>query len=105
MVGYVAEAMAALSEKHLESTYYDKALIKGSVYDGESKEMLDIIYHTKVLDLVDTYRFGSSDEPIAKLIENNIMGVSHNLASAYRGNARIANRGINSLIKIIGSYD
>ena len=104
MVGYVTEAMAALSEKYLEPTYYDRALVKGSVYDQESKEMLDIIYHSGVIDLADTYQWGTSGQPVVKLIDNNAIGFSANLASAYGGNARIANRNISLLLKLVEGY-
>ncbi len=106
MVGYVTEAMAALSEKYLEPAFYDEALVKGSVYDLESKEMLDLLYHAKMLDLADTYHWGGDgDAAVVKVIDNNAIGKTQNLSSSYGPSARMANRHIAQLLRTIETYN
>lgn len=87
MTSVVIEAMAALSEKHLEPAYYDKALKGRSTYDSESREMLDIIYTTKKVDFADMYGWG-------KLVHNlNLAcyGASEGFVSSYASSVKYAN--------------
>ena len=99
MVGYVVEGMAALSEKYLEPAYYEKSLVQRGVYDMDSKEMLDIIYNTKKLDITDIYGFGD----IVSLIDNNCNGSKEDLASGYASTAKVSNNDVKRLMKSIGA--
>ena len=98
MVGYVVEGMAALSEKYIEPAYYESALVQRGVYDWDSKEMLDIIYKTKKLDIADIYGFGD----VVSLVENNCNGSKADLASGYASTAKVSNNNVKSLLKAIG---
>ena len=99
MVGYVVEGMAALSEKYLEPAYYEISLVQRGVYDMDSKEMLDIIYTTKKLDMADIFGFGD----IANLIDNNCNGSKEDLAAEYASKVKIANNSVKSLLKAVVS--
>lgn len=99
MSAYLIEAMAALSEKHLEPAYYDK-LLKGRSADGiDERRMLDIIYTTKKYDLADIYAWGD----IAKTINEMIVSGVDSIASTYRASIRMANmekdKMIDSIVK------
>lgn len=99
MSATVAEAMAALSEKYLEPAYYEKALQGRSTYDSESKDMLDIIYKTKVIDLADTYQWGS----LVDIINDGVLAVKSDYVSGYSSATRFANSTIQKLEKKIAA--
>lgn len=97
MSAYLIEAMAALSEKHLEPAYYEK-LLKGRSAEGiEERQMLDLIYTTKKYDLADIYKWGE----IAKTIDNMLATDIEGLASTYRASIRMATREMDEMINSI----
>lgn len=96
-VGVIAEAMAALSEKHLEPAYYDKALKGRGTYDTESREMLDLIYAAKKMDYATTYQWGG----VWEVIDDAVTSVKDSYAGEYTGAARVANLRITQLVKQI----
>lgn len=93
-VGLIAEAMAALSEKHLEPAYYDKALKGRGTYDNESREMLDLIYASKKMDYATTYQWGD----IWQLIDDSVTSVRDSYISEYASSSRVANLKIKQLL-------
>ncbi|MCI9449683.1 MAG: hypothetical protein HFE30_05455 [Clostridiales bacterium] len=97
MSAYLIEAMAALSEKHLEPAYYDK-LLKGRSADGiDERRMLDLIYTTKKYDLADIYKWGEIAKTIDGMLASNIEG----LASTYRASIRMATLELDNMIEAI----
>ncbi len=99
MSATVTEAMAALSEKHLEPAYYEKALQGRGTYDSESKDMLDIIYKTKVIDLADTYQWGN----LVDVINDGILGLKTDYVSSYSSSTKLANLNIQRLEKKVAA--
>ncbi len=97
MSGVITEAMAALSEKHLEPAYYEKALKGRSTYDVESREMLDIIYSSVVIDMADMYKWGD----LTSLINSAILGKDETVVSSYGTGAKMGNRAIKTLLRNI----
>lgn len=98
MIGYVVEAMAALSEEYLEPAYYERSLRTRGTFDIESRDMLDILYKTKKLDIADIYKFGD----VAELIDNNCNGSREDLASGYTVTARLAATSVKQLLNTLG---
>lgn len=95
MTGVITEAMAALSEKHLEPAYYTKALKGRSTYDSSSKEVLDILYSSKVVDLELSYNWGK----LGELIGTACVGYNDDYISSYASSTSLAGRYINQLMK------
>lgn len=98
-VGLIAEAMAALSEKHLEPAYYDKALKGRGTYDNESREMLDLIYASKKMDYTTTYQWGD----IWQLIDDSVTSVRDSYTGEYASYSRVANLKIKQLLSKIAA--
>ena len=96
-VGVILEAMAALSEKHLEPAYYDKALKGRGTYDSESRDMLDLIYAAKKVDYAVTYQWGD----VWKLFSSAVSGVKEGYVGDYTSASRLANLKIKQLMKQI----
>lgn len=99
MSATVAEAMACLAEKYLEPAYYEKALQGRGTYDSESKDMLDIIYGTKVIDLADTYQWGN----LVDIINDGVLAVKSDYVSGYSSASKLANLNIQKLEKKVAS--
>lgn len=99
MSATVAEAMAALSEKLLEPAYYEKALQGRGTYDSESKDMLDIIYKTKVIDLADTYQWGN----LVDILNDGVLAVKSDYVSSFSGATKLANIKIKNLEKAVAA--
>ena len=97
MTGVITEAMAALSEKHLEPAYYEKALQGRSTYDSDSREVLDIIYNSKVVDLECSYNWGKLSETIGKAC----VGHNDSYVSSYASTTNFAKAKIRQLISTI----
>ena len=101
MTSVVIEAMAALSEKHLEPAYYEKSLKGRSTYDPESRRMLDIIYTTKKIDFADIYEWGD----LVESLNLACYGASDGFVSSYAGTVRFANIQIKRLMDTISKYE
>jgi len=99
MTATITEAMAALSAKHLEPAYYEKALKGRGTYDTDSRDMLDLIYKTKVIDLADTYQWGG----VVEIINNACNGSNESYVSGYTGASIVANKTIERLEKQIAA--
>ena len=87
MTSVIIEAMAALSEKHLEPAYYENSLKGRSTYDTESREMLDIIYTTKKIDFADMYGWGN----IVQSLNLACYGANSGFVSSYSASVRQGN--------------
>ena len=98
-VGVILEAMAALSEKHLEPAYYDKALKGRGTYDSESRDMLDLIYAAKKVDYAVTYQWGDA----WTIFSAAIVGTKDGYVGDYTSSSRLANLKIKQLIKQVTS--
>lgn len=99
MTATVTEAMAALSAKYLEPAYYEKALKGRGTYDSDSREMLDLIYKTKVIDLADTYHWGD----VVEIINDAVLAKNDSYVSSYAGATALANNVIKRLEKQIAA--
>ncbi len=97
MTGVITEAMAALSEKHLEPAYYHKALQGRSTYDSDSRVVLDILYNSKVVDLELSYEWGKIGETIGKAC----VGHNDSYTSSYASSTGLAKVKIKQLMSKI----
>ncbi len=99
----ILEAMGALGEKYIKDAYYDRLLRSQSIFDLDSRDMLDIIFSTKVYDMAGLYDNGgmSGYGDFLNAINNGIVYDSGNLASGYKGNARYANYMAKNLRKTV----
>lgn len=95
------EVLAALGRKYIKPAYYDKILKYRAMYDHDSRDMIDIIFDSKVYDLVDFLAIdgGINQETdfvkvvIAALQENN-----NSFVSRYMLQAKNVNRSIKKLL-------
>jgi hypothetical protein len=97
LTGVITEAMAALSEKHLEPAYYEKALQGRSTYDSDSRDVLDIIYNSKVVDLECSYNWGNLQETLGKAC----VGHNDSYASGYSSSTSLAKARIKQLVNVV----
>ena len=106
-VDVITEAMGALSQKHVQPAFYDKVLKGRSTYDSESRGMIDIIFSTKVYDLIDLYGGGDMNSKGAyiNLINRAIVNDSSTLASGYRGTARSTSAMLTNLLRSLARED
>ena len=104
MVDTIVEAMAALSQKYLKPAFYDKMLKGRSVYDSESREMIDIVFNTKVYDLIDIFSDGDMNQwgEFMTLLDNSIKNESSGLASGYASLAKLTNMKMINKAKKLG---
>ena len=101
-VGTIVEAMGAYSYQEIRPTFYDLRLKSKSVYDVESKAMLDIIYSTQVYDLYDLYGGGDFNHgagPISSAIEEGFFTKTDNLISTYNSEKKLTLKNIKSMVK------
>lgn len=99
----VLEAMAALSLKHIEPAYYEKLLKGRSTHDTDSRKMLDIIFDTKIYDIIDIYSLGDINQSgtFVRGIEKAMVYDSSTLSSEYAIGAKMANQQIAKIMKMI----
>ena len=99
----VAESMAALSQIYVKDAYYTKLLKSQAIFDLESRDMLDIIYSTKIYDMVDLYAGGDLNNwgEIINVIDKAIKYDSSTFASSYRSSARAVSYNIKALLKTL----
>ncbi|MBQ7475557.1 MAG: hypothetical protein IJS78_06525 [Clostridia bacterium] len=103
----ITEAMAALSQKYLKSAYYDMLLRGQSIFDMESRDMLDIIFKTTVYDMVDIYSGGDVNQwgPLMQTISYCTAYDNSSFASDYSANARVTQFNIKQLLKVVDAQD
>ncbi|MBR4661419.1 MAG: hypothetical protein IKO92_01665 [Clostridia bacterium] len=99
----IAESMAALSQIYVKDAYYTKLLKSQTIFDMESRDMLDVIFSTKVYDMADLYAGGNLDNwgEIIKVIDKAIKYDSSTFASSYRSSARVVSFNIKQLIRTL----
>ncbi len=102
-VGTIIEALAALSEKYLRPACYEKVLKGRSVYDVESRDMIDLIYATKKYDLINVFADGSYSAygAYVAMIDESVDEDSSNLASGYVINAKLLTMNIKRVVQSI----
>ena len=99
--------MGALRQKYIKAAYYEKLLKGQSVFDAESSEMLDLIFSTKVYDLIAFYsgadfnQWGDFLDPL----NDSIRFDNSNLASGYAGSARLTNVMAKQLVAAVDKID
>ncbi len=99
----ITEAMGALSQKYIKAAYYEKLLKGQSVFDFESSEMLDLIFSTKVYDLIALYS-GADFEQWGQFLDtlnDSIQFDNSNMASGYAGSASLTNLFAKQLVKAV----
>ncbi len=103
----ITEAMGALSQKYVKEAYYEKLLKGQSIFDAESSEMLDLIFSTKVYDLIALYSGADYNQmgDYLTTLDNSIRFDSSNLASGYAGSARLTNVFAKQLVKAVEKVD
>lgn len=103
MTDVILEAMAALGLKHIKPAYYDKLLKGRSTHDADSRDMLDIIFETKIYDIVDIYTNGDINQYglFVRQIANAIKYDSSMITSGYAAGAKLAAREIRNIMKMI----
>ena len=100
----ILEAMAALGYKYFKQVYYDNMLKSRTVYDYESKDMIDIIFRTKKYDLVSILDKGANMNTagiMTNLFNFSVTESSESLASRHFINSKIANSNIKTILKNI----
>ena len=103
----VTEGMAALSTKYVRTAYYDMILRGQSVFDMESRDMLDIIFDSVIYDMVDLYSGGNMDSwgPLMNDLHYALSCDNSNIVSNYKSNVKVTNFYIKSLIKAVDGMD
>ncbi|MBQ2468337.1 MAG: hypothetical protein II503_01515 [Clostridia bacterium] len=103
----VTEGMAALSTKYVKTAYYDMLLRGQSVFDMESRDMLDIIFDTIIYDMVDLYSGGdmSSWGPLMNDLHYAMSYDNSSIVSDYKANVRVTKYYIKTLIQAVENMD
>ncbi len=103
----ITEALAALSEIYVKEAYYEKLLKGQSIFDLESRDMIDIIFSTKVYDLIALYSGADYNQmgTFLQTLEDGIKLDNSNLASGYKGSARLCNFNAKMLVKAVAKID
>ena len=103
----ITEAMGALSQKYIKEAYYEKLLKGQSIFDAESSEMLDLIFSTKVYDLIALYSGADFNQwgEFLDTLNDSIRFDNSNLASGYAGSARLTNIYAQQLVKAVDKID
>ena len=103
----ITEAMGALSQKYIKAAYYEKLLKGQSVFDAESSEMLDLIFSTKVYDLIAFYSGADFNQwgDFLDTLNDSIRFDNSNLASGYAGSARLTNVMAKQLVAAVDKID
>ncbi len=99
----VTEGMAALSAKYVRNAYYDMLLRGQSVFDLESRDMLDIIFDSVTYDIIDLYSGGDMDSwgPLMNDLHYATSYDNSSIVSDYKSNVRVTNYYIKSLIRAV----
>ena len=104
LTGLMIETLAALGRKYIKPAYYDKILKSRATYDYESQDMIDIIFETKIYDMIDFLAVGGNinqESDFVKTVRAAMQENDASLASKYRMQAKIVNRNIDNMLKNI----
>ena len=96
------EVLAALGRKYIKPVYYDKILKYRTMYDFDSRDMVDIIFETKVYDLVDFLAVDGNIYQETNIVKTVIAGLQEDngsFVSRYKMQAKIANQSVKKLLK------
>ncbi len=95
------EGLAALGYKYIKPAYYDKILKSRTVYDYESKGMIDIAFETKSYDIIDFLAVGGNinmESDMVRLIRGAIQEDNDSFTSRYFLNARMVANNIKMIM-------
>lgn len=98
------EALASLGYKYIKPAYYDLILKSRSVYDYDSKGMIDIIFNTKVYDIVDFLALGGNinmDSDFVRIVRGAIDENATSFVSRYKLQALIVNNNVKKIKKMV----
>jgi len=103
----ITEAMGALSQKYVKTAYYDMLLRGQSIFDMESRDMLDIIFSTVVYDMVDIYSGGDVNQwgPLMQDLSYDMTYDNTSITSDWKSNARVTKFTIKNIINIVDRQD
>ena len=103
----ITEAMAALSQKYVRSAYYDMLLRGQSIFDLQSRDMLDIIFSTVVYDMVDIYSGGDVNQwgPLMGDLNYDMTYDNTSITSNWKSNAKVTKFTIKQIVKIAEDQD
>ncbi|MBR6917321.1 MAG: hypothetical protein IKN38_03975, partial [Clostridia bacterium] len=107
MTDAITEALGALSRIYVKEAYYEKLLKGQSVFDLESREMIDIIMRTKVYDLIALYS-GADYNQMGSFLQNlddSFKIDNSNLTSGYKSNAKLCNFNAKQLVKAVNKIE
>ncbi|MBR4661484.1 MAG: mechanosensitive ion channel, partial [Clostridia bacterium] len=103
----ITEALGALSQIYVKEAFYEKLLKGQSVFDLESREMIDIILRTKVYDLIPLYS-GADYNQMGSFLQNldDAFKIDNsNLTSGYKSNARLCNFNAKQLVRAVNKIE
>ncbi len=103
----ITEAMGALSEKYVKSAYYDKILKGQTIFDMESRDMIDIIFRTKVYDMIALFSGADFNFQggFLQALEDGFNFDNSQLASQYASNAKVINTYAKQLVRAVARID
>ena len=107
MTDAITEALGALSQIYVKDAYYEKLLKGQSVFDLESRDMIDIIMKTKVYDLIALYS-GADFNQMGMFLQNyeDAFTIDNtNLVSGYKSNAKVCNFSAKQLVKAVNKIE
>lgn len=97
ILGDVLETFVVLSYQTVKPAYYDNMLTKKNVRDGESGEMLELIFQNRVYDMAVYF----SSLGMAGLFAEAALTPSQQFASAYQKVSRSFPRRINAILQAL----
>ena len=98
------EVLAALGRKYIKPAYYDKILKYRTMYDHDSRDMVDIIFESKIYDLVDFLAVEGGiyqETDFVKVVITALQEDNGSFASRYMLQAKNVNRSIKKLLENI----
>ena len=99
--------MGALSAKYVKTAYYDMLLRGQSIFDMESRDMLDIIFQTTVYDMVDIYSGGDVNQwgPLMQALSYDMTYDNTSITSNWKSNVKVTKYTIKNIIKTADNQD
>ena len=103
----VTEGMAALSARYVRNAYYDMLLRGQSIFDLESRDMLDIIFDSVIYDMVDLFSGGDMDSwgPLMNDLHYATSYSNSSIVSNYKADVKVTKYNIRALIKAADGLD
>lgn len=85
LIAYTLEAMGYYGKELLQPAYYDITIKSQKMTDGESEEMLDLVFSNRIWDPAAAYDFGDSLYMYTTLITSNNNGIASAIESKSPG--------------------